>query len=134
MKSSTPDQYAVRQLHEEIIESFNTRDAKRLLSLHTDDIILMEQNMPHLVGKDELSKWFNKLKSGMIDFELFFNILEIEIIGEGAFVRGQVIKTTIANGKPIHITGKFISLLKKQTDGRWLRTHVMAKTDAASIN
>ena len=53
MNSREQDDLSVRKLHQEVLESLNTRDAERLLSSHTDNIILMEQNMPALVGKQE---------------------------------------------------------------------------------
>jgi len=130
MNTNEYDELAVLKLHEQVIESFNARDVEKLLSLHTDNIILMEQNIPAMVGKREVSKLFNKLKDGQVDFNLSFNIEEMEIIGERAFVRGQVIKTTIHEGEPVHVTGKFITLSQKQKDGRWLRTHVMANADS----
>ncbi|MBD0276525.1 MAG: SgcJ/EcaC family oxidoreductase [Flavisolibacter sp.] len=130
MNSPEQDQLAVLKLHEEVIESFNARDAEKLLSLHTDDIILMEQNIPALIGKQEVRKLFEKLETGMIDFTLAFTIQEIQILGEKAFVRGQVIKTTLQEGQPVQVTGKFITLSQKQKDGRWLRTHVMSNSDA----
>jgi uncharacterized protein (TIGR02246 family) len=124
------DELDVRKLHEDVIASFNARDVERLLSLHTEDIILMEQNMPILMGKQEVSRLFNKLKNGTVDFDLSFHIREVEVIGRRAFVRGQVIKTTVNDGRPVYVTGKFVSLSQKQEDGSWLRTHVIANTDA----
>lgn len=120
---------AIQKLHEEVIDCFNTRDPERLLSLHTDDFILMEQNMPAMIGKTEVKKLFDKLNTDSIDFTLSFNINEIEIFENRAFVRGQVIKHRMKNELSEQLKGKFMSLLRKQ-EGRWLRTHVMANTDA----
>lgn len=120
---------AIQKLHEEVIECFNAQDPKRLLALHTEDFILMEQNMPAMIGKREVKKLFDKLNTDSIDFTLSFNIYEIEIFQNRAFVRGQVIKHSMKNGLPEQLKGKFMSLLRKQ-EGRWLRTHVMANTDA----
>ncbi|HEY6977871.1 MAG TPA: SgcJ/EcaC family oxidoreductase [Chitinophagaceae bacterium] len=129
MNSTYNDEIAVRKLHDEVVTSFNTLDVDKLLSLHSDDIILMEPNMQTIRGKEEIKKLFKKLKQQAITLKLSFNIYEMEVFGERAFVRGQVIKTTIQNNKPVHESGKFITLSRKQKDGSWLRTHVIANSD-----
>jgi uncharacterized protein (TIGR02246 family) len=129
MNTFEHDRLAVCKLHEEVVNSFNARDPEKLLSLHADNVILMEQDMPVIVGKQEVGKLFNKLRNGDLDFNLSFNIEEVEIIGDRALVRGQVLKTTIQGGEPVHVAGKFITFSQKQKNGSWLRTHVMANTD-----
>ena len=129
MNSTYIDELAVRKLHDEVVKSFNTLDIEKLLSLHSEDIILMEPNMQTIHGKEEVKKLFEKLKQQAITLKLSFNIYEMEVFGERAFVRGQVIKTTIQNNRPVHESGKFITLSRKQKDGSWLRTHVIANND-----
>src|SRR6476620_6020113 len=129
MNSTYIDELAVRKLHDEVVKSFNTLDIEKLLSLHSEDIILMEPNMQTIHGKKEVKKLFEKLKQQAITLKLSFNIYEMEVFGERAFVRGQVIKTTIQNNRPVHESGKFITLSRKQKDGSWLRTHVIANND-----
>jgi uncharacterized protein (TIGR02246 family) len=129
MNTFHQDQLAVRKLHEEVVNSFNARDPERLLSLHADNVVLMEQDMPVMIGKQEVGRLFSKLKNGEVNFNLSFNIEEVEIIGDRAFVRGEVLKTTIQVGEPLHVRGKFITFSQKQKNGSWLRTHVMANTD-----
>jgi len=123
------DELAVRKLHDEVVTSFNTLDIEKLLSLHSEDIVLMEPNMQTVHGKEEVRKLFEKLKQQGITTKLSFNIYEMEVYSERAFVRGQVIKTTIQNNKLVHESGKFITLSRKQKDGSWLRTHVIANSD-----
>jgi uncharacterized protein (TIGR02246 family) len=129
MNLTDNDELAVRKLHDDVIASFNTLDIEKLLSLHAEDIVLMEPNMQTIHGKDEIKKLFEKLKQQRTTLKLSFNIHETEVFGERAFVRGQVIKTTIQNNKSVHESGKFITLSKKQKDGSWLRTHVIANSD-----
>ena len=124
------DEIAVRQLHDEVVTSFNTLDLEKLLSLHTENIILMEPNMPLVNGKQEVRKLFDKFQQEKIVLKLFYNVQEVEVFGERAFVRGQVLKTTIRDhGMPVHDIGKFITLSQKQNDGSWLRTHVIVNSD-----
>ena len=129
MNSIYDDELAVRKLYDDVITSFNAFDIEKLLSLHSDDIVLMEPHMQTIHGKKEIKKLFEKLQQQTITWKLSFTIYETEVFGERAFVRGQIIKTTIQNNKHVHETGKFITLSKKQKDGAWLRTHVITNSD-----
>ena len=124
------DEIAVLKLHDEVLSAFNALDLEKLLSLHTDNIILMEPGIPIISGKKEVIQLFEKFKKLNIVLKLSFTIHELEIFGDRAFVRGQVIKTTIQNNEmPVKDVGKFITLSKKQDDGKWLRTHVIVNSD-----
>ena len=124
------DEAAVRQLHDEVIAALNALDLDKLLSLHTDNIILMEPDMPTITGKTEVMQLFKKFQEQKLVYKLSYTIDELEVFGERAFVRGQVTKQITQNNQsPIRETGKFITLSKKQDDGRWLRTHVMVNND-----
>ena len=124
------DEAAVRQLHDEVIAALNALDVDKLLSLHTDNIILMEPDMPTITGKAEVMQLFKKFQEQKLVYKLSYTIDELEVFGERAFVRGQVTKQITQNNQsPIRETGKFITLSKKQDDGRWLRTHVMVNND-----
>jgi len=124
------DEAAVRQLHDEVIAALNALDLDKLLSLHTDNIILMEPDMPTITGRAEVMQLFKKFQEHKLVYKLSYTIDEVEVFGERAFVRGQVTKQITQNNQsPIRETGKFITLSKKQDDGRWLRTHVMVNND-----
>ena len=124
------DETAIRDLLEHVVTAFNKSDLEELLSFHSDDIILMEPNMPVIKGKDQVRKLFASFRQKKIEMELDFDIVELEIAGDRAFVRGHVLKTVLQNGSITeNDTGKFICLLKKRADGTWLRTHVIVNSD-----
>jgi len=90
----------------------------------------MEPDMPAITGKAEVMQLFKKFQEQKLVYKLSYTIDELEVFGERAFVRGQVTKQITQNNQsPIRETGKFITLSKKQDDGRWLRTHVMVNND-----
>ena len=125
-----PDETAIRELLDDLIVAFNKADLEKLLSFHTEDIILMEPNMPIIEGKKQVRELFAAFEMKGIEMKLGFDILELEVIQDRAFVRGQVMKTVLQNGGHSEKdTGKFICLLKKQEDGAWLRTHVIVNSD-----
>jgi len=127
MNVLTCDEIAVRKLHDEVIAAVNAADVEILLSLHTEDIIVMEPGMPLIRGRKEMRKLFDKFIKQKLSLRLAFNICEIIVFGERAFVRGQVFKTT--GNKPGYEAGKFVTLSQKQSNGCWLRTHVIANND-----
>ena len=129
MKNTNHDEIALLQLHIDAISAFNYFNIEKLLSLHSDDIILMEPGLPTVNGKQRVARFLEKIKEQQLRFYLEYIIQETEIIEDRAFVRGQVIKTTIKpNGTASDEMGRFISLCKKQYNGKWLRTHVMANS------
>jgi ketosteroid isomerase-like protein len=129
MTETKIDDVAVRSVMSEVEYSFNTLNLEKLLSLHTDDIILMEPNMPVIEGKEKVKELFAEFDRKKIRMKLELTIHELEITLERAFVRGSVKKTTFENGSLLEDMGKFVCLLKKQGDGRWLRTHVIVNSD-----
>src|SRR4030095_12990654 len=92
------DEIAVRELMTEVEDSFNTLDLDRLLSLHTDDIILMEPNMVTIHGKEKGRELFAAFERDKIRMNIELTIHELEIMSERAFVRGAVKKETFENG------------------------------------
>ena len=55
-------------------------------------------------------------------------------MGERAFIRGEVFKTTVQDNTITGDMGKFICLLQKKADGSWLRTHVIVNSDTPAEN
>jgi len=132
-----PDELAIRQLHTDVIAAFNQYDLEKLLALHTEDIVVMEPDRPALLGKNEVrpvfANAFNFLKSTNTVFHLGFQIHEVEVWGKRAFARGQVTKITEnPDGTQKEEMGKYLCLFKRQGDGNWLRSHVVASNDAPS--
>ena len=123
------DEAAVRQLHDDVIASFNSLDLEKLLSLHTDDIILMEPDMPAITGKAEVIQLFKKFQQQQQVYKLSYTIQELEVFGKRAFVRGQVIKQISHHNETTRqVTAKFITLSQKQDDERWLM-HAIVNND-----
>jgi ketosteroid isomerase-like protein len=129
MTETRINEVAVRGVMNEVEYSFNTLNLEKLPSLHTDDIILMEPNTPLIEGKEKVKELFSEFDRKKIRMKLELTIHELEMTLQRAFVRGSVKKTTLENGSLFEDIGKFVCLLKKQGDGRWLRTHVIVNSD-----
>jgi ketosteroid isomerase-like protein len=137
--STLGDEAAIISLLDEVVQCFSTGDIDRAISLHTDNVVLMESNMPLIEGKEAMRKFFSnffkELKNRKAVVELDFSIAEMEIILPRAFVRGHVVLTKTENGMaPVQTRGKFFCLFAKQADGRWLRSHIISNSDGAEFH
>lgn len=131
------DEQAIHRLHDNVMAAFHQFDLEKLLALHTEDMTVMEHHHHPLIGKGEIRPVFTKafgfFKRSTTLINLDFKIHDVEVSGNRAFARGEVTKITQdREGKPKEEIGKYLCLFKKQSDGNWLRSHVMANNDAPS--
>lgn len=128
------DATAIRNLLAQVREAFNAGDIEKAIHLHTENVILMESNMPAISGKQALKEmfttFFEKRKQERITATLDFEILELEVICNRAFTRGKVTLETKKDGIASMMTGKFLCILQKQEDGTWLRSHIVSNSDS----
>jgi len=126
------DETAIQHLLSKVVEALNEGDMEKLLSLHTDDVILMENNMPLVQGKERIKQMFAGFEKASLVQKITFETRELEVNGNWSFVRGAVTISKTETGKKVEqATGKFICLLKKQANGQWLRTHVIVNSDGS---
>lgn len=126
------DEAAVQAVFEKIVTAFNNCRVEDLITLHTDDFVLMDPGKPTMYGKEIGRHVFARFKKEQISFHLSCTIDEIQVSGHIAFVRGTVSsRMTKGNAPPVHDAGRFLSLFRKQPAGNWLRSHVMVNKAAA---
>lgn len=117
---SEEDVAAIRDLFQRFDDTANTGDAAGWMTLLTDDVLWMVPNQAMLVSKEavrtRVQPFFDQL-----DMEHAIRLEEIEGAGEWAFVRGTYgFRTTPkAGGETSEEIGKFIYMLKRQSDGSW---------------
>lgn len=111
---------AVEGIWQEYAASLNAGDLDRWLSLWTDDGIQMPPGESLVVGKDRI----RKRNQGFLDryeFDMNISNQEIETAGDWAYSRG-VYKATLtakSGGDVIYVDGKYMTILKRQSDGSW---------------
>ena len=124
------DEIKIHRLLNEAIASVNNADVDRLLELHTDDVILMEPNLPLIRGKKRVRQLFADFAKQQVKLHLTYDIRELQIENTLAYVRGTIQKSSKKPGEnPVYENCKFISLFRKQENGQWLRTHVIVNSD-----
>lgn len=122
---------AVKKVLDDYGEFHLTSDAKSWAELHSTDVVKLRQGRPPLTSWDELYE--GKLKSfakqKVVGWDL--EIKEIEILGDRAYTWGvyAVEIQSIENGDTVMVNGKFLTLYRKEPDGRWVITHDMSNSN-----
>ena len=93
-------------------------DTATVLSLMTDDVVFMVPGREPF-GKDAFVAASQEMKSMTIDGRA--TIVELQVLGDVAYLRNHIdITVTPATGPAVHRAGYTLTLLRKQSDGRWL--------------
>jgi uncharacterized protein (TIGR02246 family) len=112
---------AINELYNQYCIRANTGDLDNFLSLWEDSAIRMDPDKPSIIGKENIRKFFEP------SFELFslnvalYGDTEVQISGDMAFSHGTytLSLTPKEEGSTIYIDGKWLDILKRQTDGSW---------------
>lgn len=125
---------AIRELHEKDIGASKARDFDTLLSLWTEDGVLLEPGKKPLIGIDAIKAYMDRQKEVSRTYAIKkyeHRWEEIKVIGDWAFewgyfdAEGEVTGT----GELIAQRGKLLRLLQKQKDGSWKVARVIAHFD-----
>jgi uncharacterized protein (TIGR02246 family) len=123
-RENIDDLLKIQQFHETDKKASMTHDYKTLLSLWTDDGVLISPDGPAIQGKKAIVKQMEKYREAgknykVTEYEHKFE--EIKIIDDWAFEWGNYRGTTevIDTGERTTETGKLMRILKRQPDGHW---------------
>jgi ketosteroid isomerase-like protein len=101
-------------------EAVNAGDVDAEVNRFTEDGIYMWPDIPSIVGREELRNWFEN-RFAKVKVELENVTEEIELCGDWAFERGTYfakIRSKSLDGVET-VYGKYINILRKQSDGSW---------------
>lgn len=114
----------IQQLHETDKKASMAHDFDTLLSLWSDDGVLISPDGPPIQGKKAIAKQMEIYRESgknykVIEYEQNFE--EIKIFVDWAFEWGSYRGTTVAieSGESITETGKLMRILMRQSDGNW---------------
>ncbi len=115
---------AVEEVLNQYTVGVNTGDLELWLSLHTDDVVKMEPDVPAIFGKEELRTFFKPLFDDFIT-EMALYPEEAQVEGDLGFARGTYTLsiTSTEGGEPFFVDGKYLTLCKRQADGSWKISH-----------
>jgi uncharacterized protein (TIGR02246 family) len=114
----TDDERAIRELVDTWFAASRIGDTRTVLSLMTDDVVFMVPGSKPF-GKAEFAAAAEGMKNVRIEGRS--DIQEIQILGDCAFLRNYIDMTVTppAGGTPTRRTGYTLTILRKETDGRW---------------
>ena len=116
----TDDERAIRQLINTWLAASKAADTATVLSLMTDDAVFMVPGQKPF-GKTAFMAASEGQKHLAIDGKN--DILELQVLGDWAFLRSHLeITITPRDGSapPTRHAGNTLTILRKETDGRWL--------------
>jgi uncharacterized protein (TIGR02246 family) len=123
---------AIRKTLKAFTDAVSREDYAAVLDMITDDAVFWTANYPALKGKAAMKAAYDGLAAYRVHQE--FDVEEIQVCGEWAFVRGYenfTLDPKDLNGKRLEIKGRrAISILRRQPDGSWKTARGMTNYDS----
>ena len=114
----TDDERAIRDLVATWMAASQARDVATVLGLIADDVVFMVPGREPF-GKEAFAAASQSM-TGM-RFEGSYDIREIEVLGDWAYLRNYITMTiTPPGGEPVRRAGYTLSILRKQPDSKWV--------------
>jgi uncharacterized protein (TIGR02246 family) len=111
------DRAAIAAETQAAIDAFNAGDWAAAAAIYTEDAIVLPPNAPLVRGRSAIEAFLAEVWT-FSDFTI--TNTEVEGVGDLAYVVGTYSMTITPEGaEPIHDTGKFLEIRKKQADGSW---------------
>lgn len=125
--SSTPsagseaDRQAITDLRQQEITLFSGGDVEKMLSVFTDDLVIMPPNEAAVVGKEAARSWFQTMVQQFKIEGTYTSASDLTINGDWAFERmAFALKLTpTGGGAAIEDVGKGFHVYRRQSDGSW---------------
>jgi uncharacterized protein (TIGR02246 family) len=114
------DERSIRELIQTWIAATKAGDIQTVLSLMTDDVVFVTPgNEPF--GKEAFATTAEKMKDVLQVLEGTSEIQEIQVLGDWAYLRNyiEIAMTTPDSTTPLHRSGYTLTILRKESDGRW---------------
>ena len=113
----TDDERAIRDVVDTWLAASKAGDLQTVLSLMTDDVVFMVPGRRPF-GKEA----FAAASQGMqnVSMEGTSDIHELQVLEDWAYLRNYIeMVVTPPNGAPVRRSGYTLTILRKESDGRW---------------
>jgi uncharacterized protein (TIGR02246 family) len=122
--SMADDRRAIEELHHEDMAASKARDLATLLSLCSDDCVMLPPGEDPIVGKEAIRQSLERDLAQEQDYEIIeyvHSFQEVNVLGEWAFEWGafSAAADPTGGGPPIRSSGKILRILARQADGTW---------------
>jgi len=114
----TDDERAIRDLVATWMAASQAGDVATVLGLIADDVVFMVPGRKPF-GKDAFAAASQSMKN--VRFEGSYDIREIKVLGDWAYLRNHLtVSVTPPGGEPMRHAGDTLSILRRQSDGKWV--------------
>jgi ketosteroid isomerase-like protein len=129
-RSTAADEAAITAFNARYLKAINDGDFATLSRLTTEQHMMIAPNRPALIGK-QANDEANRRVSEAFKIEETWTPVETVISGDLAYQRGTftVAATPKAGGNTNRISGNFLRIYRRQSDGTWNMTIDMFNSD-----
>jgi ketosteroid isomerase-like protein len=112
------------QMNRDFAAALNAKDAKAAAALYTETAILSPPGEPIVQGRQAIEEyWRSAIESGAIR-EVSVETMDAHSSGSLGYETGSFVLTVNGpDGKPMVDRGRYIELLRRESDGAWRSTH-----------
>ena len=113
----TDDERAIRDLIDTWMSASKRGDLDTVLGLMTEDVVFLVPGREPF-GREVFAANSRAMKD--MAFEGSSEIRELQVLGDWAYLRNHLeVTLTPHGGTPMHRAGYTLTILRKETDGRW---------------
>jgi len=112
------------QMNRDFAAALNAKDAKAAAALYTEDAVLIPPGEPLVRGRQAIEEyWRGAIESGGVR-DVSVETMDASSSGSLGYETGSYVLTANGpDGEAVVEKGRYIELLQRQPDGRWLSTH-----------
>jgi uncharacterized protein (TIGR02246 family) len=125
------DERAIREADAAWSKAYAAKDLEGCMSFVADDASVLPANGPTVAGKQSIRRWASEVMANPGFAESWqASKVEASRAGDLAYVVGTYQLTmNDAKGKPVTDRGKYLTVWKKQPDGKWKALVDMGNSD-----
>ena len=113
---------AIRDSDAALSRAVEDKNLDAIMAFYADDAVLLPTAEPIIVGKSAIrEEWRHILAIPDLQNKPVLTKIDVSIGGDMAYSMGTYMATMLGeDGKPVAEPGKWLSVWKRQTDGKWL--------------
>jgi len=121
---SSASQYELGQMNRDFAAALIAKDAKAAAALYSEDATLIPPGEPLVQGREAIEEyWRGAIESGGVR-DVSVETYDARSSGWLGYEAGTFMLTSNGpDGESVTERGRYVELLTRQADGRWLSTH-----------